>query len=175
MQWLAWGNPESQSLCRELHVLSRLKQGNEISEDEVLVFVCLFCCVFLLLFWSFVCLFACFQIGKERSGNFQCAKEGILQEGRWFFFLEYWKWKINILEGSWGKEKSWGRRNGKGEGRSGKKMPWSTAPLDLLAEKQRESWDCMDSVCVLLSLCLRPSSTELPSPVERGGASMAGN
>lgn len=51
----------------------------------------------------------------------------------------------------------------------------STAPLDLLAEKQRESWDCMDSVCVLLSLCLRPSSTELPSPVERGGASMAGN
>lgn len=47
--------------------------------------------------------------------------------------------------------------------------------LDLLAEKQRESWDCMDSVCVLLSLCLRPSSTELPSPVERGGASMAGN
>lgn len=64
---------------------------------------------------------------------------------------------------------------GKVGGRGGKKMLWSTAPLDLLAEKQRESWDCMDSVCVLLSLCLRPSSTELPSPVERGGASMAGN
>lgn len=31
--------------------------------------------------------------------------------------------KINILEGSWGKEKSWGRRNGKGGGRGGKKMP----------------------------------------------------
>lgn len=124
------------------------------------------------------CLFACLFSNREgKVWKFSVCKGGYFagREMIFFFFLEYWKWKINILEGSWGKEKSWGRRNGKGGRRSGKKMPWSTAPLDLLAEKQRESWDCMDSVCVLLSLCLRPSSTELPSPVERGGASMAGN
>lgn len=114
-----------------------------------------------------------FTVG-EGLENFSVRKR-FSRRGENLFYSEVLEMKVNILDGNWGKESLGVGKMGDGGGRGRGKMLWSAAPLDLLAEKQRESWDCMVSVCVLLSLCLRPSSTELPSPVERGGATMAGN